>query len=110
MPNEMIDPTQNQKQNPFRRMKTLPALGETIVRHCSRAMKLTLVLGALACPLGARAALIGFYPFDGADPLADASGTGNNLTSAGVDPLHLPTGGFEGGAFSFDGSQRIIAP
>ena len=55
--------------------------------------------------------LIGFYSFDdAADPLKDDSGSGNALQSADADPTYDPEGGVEGGAFEFDGFQRLIVP
>ena len=56
------------------------------------------------------AGLCGFYPFDEGDPLADQSGAGNHLTSAGADPVYDPSGGLEGGAYIYDGAQRLISP
>ena len=55
--------------------------------------------------------LIGFYAFDDpANPLKDASSKGNNLTSVEVDPVYVEDEGFEGGAYEFDGNQRVISP
>ncbi|MBL9169757.1 MAG: choice-of-anchor D domain-containing protein [Verrucomicrobiales bacterium] len=71
------------------------------------------ILGGAAMSLflmQATAGLVGFYPFDGEDPTADASGAGVTLQSAAADPTYNPSGGFEGGAFHFDGKQRWIAP
>ena len=69
---------------------------------------MVLLLGAAISSSGE---LIGLYTFDdpGA-PLTDDSGQGNTLTSAGADPTHITDGGVEGGAFEFDGFQRLIAP
>lgn len=60
----------------------------------------------------ARAALIGFYPFDDAEaPLTDASGKGANASlSSEIEPFYDPTGGFSGGAYVFEGEQRLSAP
>ena len=66
--------------------------------------------GALPILNGAPEGLIGFYPFDEADPLADASGSGNTLTSAGADPAYDAGGGVSGGAYVYDGTQRLVAP
>ncbi len=58
-------------------------------------------------------ALIGFYSFDDAsNTLKDDSESGNDLMFAeDIEPVHVPGGGFEGGgAYEFDGSQRLIAP
>lgn len=55
--------------------------------------------------------LIAFYPFDDPDPLADARGKGADLmVPATGGPLHEPAGGLEGGAYAFDGTQRLISP
>ncbi|MCB1095225.1 MAG: hypothetical protein KDN22_06560 [Verrucomicrobiae bacterium] len=55
--------------------------------------------------------LIAFYPFDNpADPGIDASGSGRHLRSVGADPAYDSVGGFEGGGYSFDGTQRLVAP
>ncbi len=70
----------------------------------------SLLLAALMASAAARGELIGFYPFDGTDPVQDASGKGARLESASADPTHLPTGGLEGGAYEFDGTQRWVAP
>src|SRR6266511_2773404 len=57
-----------------------------------------------------RAALVGFYSFDDAAlPLKDESGMGNDLQGGIADPTYI-TNGFQGGAFSFDGSQRLVSP
>ena len=59
----------------------------------------------------ARSALVAFYPFDEADPLADATGGGATAT---IDPLFEPfydaSAGYEGGAYVFSEAQRIAAP
>lgn len=67
---------------------------------------------ALACaPFQAQADLLGFYSFDDPSaPFADTSGQGNDLQSASVDPTYVDTGGIQGGAFFFDGTQRLISP
>ena len=55
--------------------------------------------------------LIGFYPFDDPEnPLADASGTESELESVDADPGYEADGGFTGGGFIFDGTQRLVAP
>ncbi|MDA0814604.1 MAG: hypothetical protein O3C21_19690, partial [Verrucomicrobia bacterium] len=55
--------------------------------------------------------LVGLYLFDNSDnPLIDETLGGNDLQSAGSDPVYQGFGGFEGGAYSFDGAQRLIAP
>ncbi len=62
-------------------------------------------------PTQINADLIGFYAFDDpANPLKDASSKGNNLTSVEVDPVYVEDEGFEGGAYEFDGKQRLISP
>ncbi len=62
-------------------------------------------------PTQINADLIGFYAFDDpANPLKDASSKGNNLTSVEVDPVYVEDEGFEGGAYEFDGNQRLISP
>ncbi len=59
----------------------------------------------------AQADLIGFYTFDdAAAPLADDSGKGNVLVSADADPTYVSDGGVDGGAFEFDGTQRLVIP
>jgi hypothetical protein len=73
-------------------------------------LRLALVFGAILLSSTAQAALLGFYPFDGADPKEDASGQNLTLGSAGVDPGQLSGGGFEGSAASFNGAQRWIVP
>lgn len=55
-------------------------------------------------------ALVGFYPFDEPAPQADASGLGRDLQSVGVDPTFRSAGGLEGGAYTYDGNQRWVAP
>lgn len=75
-----------------------------------RVLGTSLFLLGMAWCVAARAALIGFYPFDGPDPQQDASGQGQHLQSVGADPVHDPAGGFEGGAYVFDGSQRWVSP
>jgi hypothetical protein len=75
-----------------------------------RMFKTTLLVGVLTLSTPAHAGLIGFYPFDGPDPQNDSSPSAAHLTSAGADPSHLPAGGLEGGAYSFNGSQRWVAP
>jgi hypothetical protein len=74
-----------------------------------RALQIGLFI-AMAMASSGRAALIGFYPFSPVVPTADRSGMGADLQSAGADPELLPTGGFEGAAYAFNGSQRWIAP
>jgi hypothetical protein len=69
----------------------------------------TVALAGTLLP-SARADLIGFYPFDSAEPLADATGAGNTLMSADADPVHEPEGGLSGGAYLFDGAQRLVVP
>ena len=55
--------------------------------------------------------LVGFYPFDNsANPLIDETLGGNDLQSVGADPVYQALGGFEGGAYTFDGTQRLVAP
>ena len=55
--------------------------------------------------------LIGFYPFDDPEnPLADASGAETELESVDKDPSFEADGGFTGGGFLFDGTQRLVAP
>jgi hypothetical protein len=76
-------------------------------------MKTTLLtLGALLLSYSASSAdLIAWYPFDDpANPLTDESGNGNDLEDGISDPEYESTGGIEGGAFVFDGGQRLIAP
>ncbi len=60
----------------------------------------------------ARSALIGFYPFDDDQaPLADASGNGATASLVvDFEPFFDPAGGFSGGAYVFDGAQRLSAP
>ncbi len=70
----------------------------------------SLLLMAIISCSSLHAALLGFYPFDGNEPQADASGTGRDLESVGADPTFQATGGFEGGGYSFDGNQRWVAP
>ncbi|MGK0185446.1 MAG: hypothetical protein ACI9R3_001224 [Verrucomicrobiales bacterium] len=55
--------------------------------------------------------LTAFYSFnDAGSPLADDSGNGNTLTSAGADPTYAAAGGVDGGGYDFDGTQRLVAP
>ena len=71
----------------------------------------TIAMLLVAASFSLRAELIGLYTFDDPDmPLADQSGAGNTLESAGSDPVYLESGGIEGGAYEFDGSQRLVAP
>ncbi|MFT4637305.1 MAG: hypothetical protein ACI8T1_000614 [Verrucomicrobiales bacterium] len=42
--------------------------------------------------------------------MADSSSHGNDLQSEGADPNYEAAGGFSGGAYLFDGSQRLTAP
>jgi hypothetical protein len=80
--------------------------------HLSIGKILTTLLALLllsACPT--RAALVGFYSFDDpGNPLADTSGSGNDLLGGAADPTYVDTGGVEGGAYVFDGTQRLISP
>ena len=56
-------------------------------------------------------ALLGYYPFDDpADPTKDASGNGNDLDATLAEPTYSETGGFNAGAYEFDGQQRLVAP
>lgn len=57
-----------------------------------------------------RAAMVGFYPFDEDDPLRDASGNENTLTSTGDDPVYDPSGGFTGGAHYYGGAAHLVSP
>src|SRR6186713_453859 len=84
-----------------------PVLGQT---RCSRWLRTHLLLAGLALSSTVQAALIGFYPFDGPNPQDDASPLGRDLQSVAADPTHQPAGGLEGGAYYFDGTQRLIAP
>ena len=56
--------------------------------------------------------LIAFYPFDDpADPLHNANGKGMDLLApTGAVPSYQAAGGVEGGAYSFNGLQRLVAP
>lgn len=57
--------------------------------------------------------LVGFYPFDDtANPLQDASGSGNHLTTGAgaTDPTYHPEGGLSGGAHFYNGAQNWVAP
>ena len=69
---------------------------------------------AVAAPaLPTQAALVGYYEFEAANPLADSSGMGNNLTLVGgaADPTHVGGGGYAGsGAYDYNGANRVIAP
>lgn len=66
-------------------------------------------LGLGLLPL--RAGLVAFYSFDDTgNPLVDDSGNWNDLANSGSDPLYVPTGGVQGGAYQFDGTQRLISP
>lgn len=76
--------------------------------HPGRPIALALLSCFLLLPSG-QAALVGFYPFDDPDPTADASGSGNNLQSVTADPTFVAAGGFEGGAYRFNGQQRLVA-
>ncbi len=69
---------------------------------------LTLDLGATV--LGT--SLLGVYTFDDPEnPLKDDSGQGRTLqTVEGVEPLYEADGGVAGGAYYFDGTQRLVAP
>jgi hypothetical protein len=78
--------------------------------HLKAAPRMVLVFGAIWLSSTAQAALLGFYPFDGADPKQDASGQNLTLQTAGADPGQLSGAGFEGSAASFNGSQRWIVP
>jgi hypothetical protein len=75
-----------------------------------RTLGVALLVAATSLLLNTHAALVGFYPFDAVDPKEDASGQGRTLESVSADPGQLTTGGFEGGAASFNGAQRWIAP
>lgn len=69
-------------------------------------------LALLSCTLliqSTEAALLGFYPFDDTDPTVDASGSGNSLQTVAADPTYVAGGGFEGGAYHFNGQQRLVA-
>ena len=73
---------------------------------------LLLTLGVMMVSTGMVAAdLVGFYPFDDAtNPQADASNSGNDLTTGDTPPVYEGDGGFTGGAYRFDGTGRFIAP
>lgn len=77
---------------------------------CAVAVVAGLMLGLVP----AQAGLIGFYSFDNAaNPLSDESGNGADLQQGAgstSDPQHLASGGFERGAFQFNGSQHWVAP
>ena len=67
--------------------------------------------GALPTFDGVLPAPIAFYSFDnGEAPLTDDSGSGNDLTGADADPTYVADGGIEGGAYEYDGTQRLVAP
>ncbi len=74
------------------------------------ALRAALVFGAISLCSTVQAALLGFYPFDGADPKQDASGQSKTLESAGADPSKVSGAGVEGDAAGFNGAQRWIAP
>ncbi|MEM7385506.1 MAG: hypothetical protein AAF514_11225, partial [Verrucomicrobiota bacterium] len=79
-------------------------------------MKTLLVVTALFTAVllrPAQADLIGFYTFDDpANPLADDSGQDNHLAEPGgeANPTFDEAGGIQGGAFTYDGADRLIAP
>jgi len=56
-------------------------------------------------------ALIAFYPFDDPkNPLKNVTGKGADLTvPAGAGPTYNATGGIEGGAYVFSGTQRLVS-
>lgn len=95
-------------------MKIKNLFARTARANALGALRLAIVLGAIWVAPRAQAALIGFYPFDGNDPQQDASTQNRPLESALGDPAnnpgHTTTGGFEGGAATFNGAQRWIAP
>ena len=69
------------------------------------------IAACLLTAVPSHAELIGFYPFDNAqDPLKDASGKGNDLQGGIADPTYLSSAGIEGGAFSYNGGQRLVSP
>src|ERR1043166_5254059 len=73
--------------------------------HCAGALVLLLGLSQ------AQAGLLGFYPFDdAANPLKDASGKGQDLQGGVADPTYSASGGYQGGAYQFNGTQRLISP
>lgn len=55
--------------------------------------------------------LIAFYPFDDPwNPLQDATGKGADLIAPlGAAPTYQPAGGVEGGAYAFNGAQRLVS-
>lgn len=71
----------------------------------------TVDLTALATFPNLKDALLAFYPFEGAQPLADASGNERLLQLVeGNEPEFVDAGGFDGGAYRFYGAQQLIAP
>ncbi len=71
---------------------------------------LTLIT-AVAFHFNASAGLIGFYPFDdSSNALNDRSGNSNLLTIPATAPTFVAAGGLEGGAYVFNGTQRLTAP
>lgn len=59
--------------------------------------------------------LLGLYLFDNpADPLRDSSAASANLLdgfdAGAANPVYLAHSGFQGGAYSFSGQQRLLAP
>lgn len=56
--------------------------------------------------------LLAVYTFDDPEnPLKDDSGQGRTLqTVAGAEPVYDAAGGLSGGAYTFDGSQRLVSP
>jgi len=71
----------------------------------------TLIVSALLGLLPLEAGLIGFYSFDDpADPYKDDSGNFYTLEGGYADPVYVPDGGVQGGAFLFNGTQRLVAP
>lgn len=71
----------------------------------------TLIVSALLGLLPLHAGLVGFYSFDDpADRYKDDSGNWYVLEGGYADPVYVPDGGVQGGAFLFDGTQRLVAP
>ncbi len=75
----------------------------------------TVDLTATVLPTQIRPSLVGFYPFDdAANPTKDESGNGHDLMNPTNEvatlPAYDPAGGYEGGGYSFDGTQLWVVP
>jgi hypothetical protein len=78
------------------------------MKSSPRIASLFAVLCLISAARLAQADLVAFYPFDNAgDPTADQSGNNTPLTATFGAPSYQASGGYEGGAYHFSGSDAF---